>query len=388
MTTRQTDQRLRVWALLGAHPGDNDQVLALAGALGMAFEAKTLEYNRWRHLGPRCLGSSLLSLKEFSRDLVLSEEPPDITISVGHRSVAVVRALRKRSGGRTRSIHIGFPRVSPDHFDLVVSTPQYPMPDHPNILRIPIALTHFASAPAGAPDELLEALPRPRSLLVVGGPALYWELDERKLREAISFLLSEAADAGGSVMVATSPRTPESLTEAINAEIGRSATPAILARPGEAPHYAELLAAADTIRVTADSVSMVSDAIWTGKPVGLVGIKNSLIGKVVSFASDHLRSGKHLYPHDLRLFWRALRDIGISTHPAIARISSGNVSRMIVDRARMILKDAEGREFLAKRVHRQSDRAQRARVFPKFGHSDEVAAGRKSRKAVEALEKF
>src|SRR6185369_6923846 len=162
----------------------------------MAFEAKKLEYNRWRHLGPRCLGSSLLSLKEFSRDLVLSEEPPDITISVGHRSVAVVRALRKRSGGRTRSIHIGFPRVSPDHFDLVVSTPQYPMPDHPNILRIPIALTHFASAPAGAPDELLEALPRPRSLLVVGGPALYWELDERKLREAISFLLSEAADAG------------------------------------------------------------------------------------------------------------------------------------------------------------------------------------------------
>ena len=35
----------RVWALLGPHRGDNNQVLALARALGLPFEEKMLRYN-------------------------------------------------------------------------------------------------------------------------------------------------------------------------------------------------------------------------------------------------------------------------------------------------------------------------------------------------------
>jgi len=43
---------MRVWAILGARQGDNNQVLALAETLGVPFEIKQLDYNRWRHLGP------------------------------------------------------------------------------------------------------------------------------------------------------------------------------------------------------------------------------------------------------------------------------------------------------------------------------------------------
>ena len=72
-------------------------------------------------------------------------DPPDLTISTGLRSVPVVRELKRRSRGKTRSVHLGFPRISPRHFDLVVPTPEYPVPDAPNVLRIPFALTPHAA---------------------------------------------------------------------------------------------------------------------------------------------------------------------------------------------------------------------------------------------------
>ena len=45
-----------------APTGDNNQVLALAESLGLPFETRTLDYNLLRKLGPRRLGTSLLSL--------------------------------------------------------------------------------------------------------------------------------------------------------------------------------------------------------------------------------------------------------------------------------------------------------------------------------------
>ena len=137
----------RVWALLGPHRGDNNQVLALAEALGVPFEIKALQYNRWRHLQPRLLGASLWSVSRASRALVVGD-PPDLTISTGHRSAPVVQFIRHRSGGRTRSVHIGFPRLPPERFDLLVATPEYPIPDRPNVMRIPLALSSGGPDPA------------------------------------------------------------------------------------------------------------------------------------------------------------------------------------------------------------------------------------------------
>src|SRR5438270_6275292 len=112
----------RVWALLGPHRGDNNQVLALAEALGLPFEEKTLSYNGLRRVPPRLLGATFASVDALSRRQ-LEGEPPELTISTGLRGVPVVRELKRRSGGRTRTVHLGYSRISPTHFDLVVPTP-------------------------------------------------------------------------------------------------------------------------------------------------------------------------------------------------------------------------------------------------------------------------
>ncbi len=149
----------RVWALLGPHRGDNNQILALAEALGLPFEEKSLSYNQLRRIPTGLLGATFASVDADCRKLI-EGEPPDLTISTGLRSVPVVRELRRRSGGRTRSVHLGFPRISPRHFDLVVPTPEYPVPDAANVMRIPFALSPHAARRVEQSDrDLLNAYP-------------------------------------------------------------------------------------------------------------------------------------------------------------------------------------------------------------------------------------
>lgn len=338
MTRKSADRPLRIWALLGARPGDNDQVIALAEAIGLPFDVKRLEYNGLRWLGPALLGKSLASLAAGSRELVLGEPPPDVTISTGHRSVPVVRALKSRSHGQMRAIHVGFPRVSPAHFDLVIATPQYPIPDNPSLLRVPFALTRTATAtPDPADLGGLSGLPSPRRLLIVGGPTLFWELDRTALDRTLAGLLDEARGEGGSVLVTTSARTPAEIANGLDRSLETSGVPSILAEPGRAPGYAALLASADRVWVTADSVSMLSDALWTGKDVATIPIRKSMLGRVAFAFSDRLRPGRPIYPQDLRFFWDALSNLGVSGVMARPRVSGEKEMRAILERVGTIL---------------------------------------------------
>ena len=313
-------------------------MIALAEALGLPFEIRQLEYNALCHLGPRLLGRSMASLTSKSRASLLRDEPPDLTISAGHRSVPIVQALRTRSGGRLRSIHVGFPRISPRKFDLVIATPQYPIPDQPNLLRLPFALTRAMTAAADPADEaLLTSLPQPRRLLIVGGPTLFWTIDQASLLDTLRHLLKKTEQQGGSVMVTTSPRTPRELERSLAETLAASDVPTLLAAPGKPPRYSSLLAAGDSLHVTADSVSMVSDAIWTGKPTALVPIRKSPAGRIYFAVMDNFRRGRPVYPQDLRFFWRALGDIGVTEQLGTPKASTAEELRKIRERIETLL---------------------------------------------------
>jgi hypothetical protein len=335
----KTDQQIRVWALLGPHRGDNNQVLALAEALGLPFEEKRLRYNQLRRLQPALLGATLKSVAADAR-AQLEGEPPDLTISTGHRSVPVVRALHKLSGGRMRTVHLGYPRLSPRNFDLVVPTPEYPVPDAANVVRIPFALTpHRAREVEQADRDLLEDYPRPRRLLLVGGPTLYWELPVRRVERAVRRLLRSAGWEGGSVIAVASPRTPSAALAAISNPPEDISAPYLFVPTEGPPAYAALIEAADRIYVTADSVAMIADAVTTGKPVGIIPIVQSALGKAVMGISDVLRPDKRLYPRDLRFFWAALSELGYGGTLDEPRASEPpDYTAMIAERVRRLLK--------------------------------------------------
>lgn len=290
-----------IWALTGDKTGDNNQLLALAELIGLPFEVKRLSYNVARAVPPRFLGTSLLSLTAEARRQ-LAPPWPDLVIAIGRRSVATARWLKKHHGAKL--VLMGHPRVDPGHFDLVITTRQYPVPSHDNVLLLPMPLSRLGERPEPNAAELalLEKLPRPHLLLAIGGPTKYWELDAEGIGSALEALGARAGRLGGSVLAIGSRRTPEDVTALVQARLGER----LVTDP--AVRFPMLMHDADEIFVTADSISMLSEAIQTGKPVGMVPIRLSDKGR------RRLGERRGSLPHrhrDLRNIWDYLRNEGL-----------------------------------------------------------------------------
>ena len=186
------------------------------------------------------------------------------------------------------------------------------MPDAPNVVRIPFALSRFvASSPPNRPElKAISELPRPRRLFVLGGPTLYWKLPEPLMIASLLQLIGIATRDGGSVLAIGSPRTPKGLLDAVAAELAKTQIPTFMAPLEGTPSYPAMIEAADEIYVTADSVAMVADAVNTGKLVGMIPIAKSALGTATIALADWLRPGKRLFPRDLRFFWASLQEHG------------------------------------------------------------------------------
>jgi mitochondrial fission protein ELM1 len=238
-----------------------------------------------------------------------------------------------------RAVHLGYPRISPTHFDLVVPTPEYPIADASNVVRIPFALSPLTKPTADSGElPLLEALPSPRRLLVLGGPTLYWELPKSLMLASLRRLLGIAEREGGSVLAIGSPRTPQQLLDAVAEQLERANVSTFMAPREGSPSYRAMIEAADEIYVTADSVAMIADAVMTRKPVGIVPIAKSPLGRVVTAAGDRLRPGKRLFPRDLRFFWQSLREYGFAGTIDAPRASDPpNFADDIATRVRQLL---------------------------------------------------
>jgi hypothetical protein len=76
------------------------------------------------------------------------------------------------------------------------------------------------------------------------------------------------------------------------------------------PRFGTLLRESDEIYVTADSVSMISEAILSGKPTGIIPIKRSLRGRLVDVLWER-PLGRSTFP-DFRNFWRLLAQAGLA----------------------------------------------------------------------------
>ena len=259
-----------VWVLLGDKAGDNAQAIAVAEALGWPYQAKQLRWNRFSCISNALLGSSLANL-DHSRSDRLQPPWPDLVIGVGRRSVPAARWIRRRSGGRAKLVRIGRPRAALALFDLVVTTPQYGLPERPNVLQLSLPLIALDRGRMGdaarAWETRLAHLPRPWYALLVGGRSDPFTVTEEAGRQAAMLVERAAAEAGGSVLVSTSRRTPAAVVEQIAAVLQR---PHHLHRWREQDPdnpYLAYLVLADAIYVTSDSATMLAEAYATGKPV-------------------------------------------------------------------------------------------------------------------------
>ena len=267
--TREPDRRVPVvWCLLGRKAGDNTQVRALAEALGWPFTEKHIQARAWELL-PHLLLRVTLTGIDRDASSELAGPWPDLVISAGRRNEPVARWIQRQSGGATRLVHVGRPWAPLDCWDLVVTTPQYFLPDLPNIQhnRLPLYDSDNDALAAEAARWLsrFEALPRPWLAVLVGGDSGKFVFTAAKGHRLGEWAGGLAAQAGGSLVVVDSPRTPSSASAALGQAI---AVPHQHFRWGEGENpYRGLLALADGFVVTGESMSMLAEAAATGKPV-------------------------------------------------------------------------------------------------------------------------
>ncbi|HEX6113909.1 MAG TPA: mitochondrial fission ELM1 family protein [Geminicoccaceae bacterium] len=293
--TREGSPHPRTWVMMGHKAGDNSQILALAEGLGWPFEIKHLVYRPTELLTNLLAPLTLLGVvRRKSSPLV--PPWPDLIISAGRRNEPPCRWIQRRADKRVRLVHVGRPWARIENFDLVVTTPQYRLPKRPNVLHNTAPLQRVADERLGQAATLwaprLAHLPRPYTAVMVGGNAGPYVLDT----EAAT-LLGRAASAfataqGGSLLLSTSARTPKEAIPALEAAIDCPADVFRWTRNAAENPYLGYLALADSIIVTCESMSMLTEACATSKPVYMfdlhTGPENrwplleSLIGKVDS----------------------------------------------------------------------------------------------------------
>ena len=324
-----------VWVLLGAHKGDNSQVLALAEGLGLPFRAIDLRYRWFAHVPAVCRSISISQLEDECR-FEIAPPWPSLVLGIGQRSVPVARFIQHESGGRTKIVRLGDPMISPRYFNLVITTTQYAVREADNVLRLPITISnHDKVRPDGFEEPWLHSFAHPRRLLVIGGKTSLWRFDTEVITEAAARLLKRAVNEGGSVLAVTSPRTSPPLIEAAREALGERAVVS-----GAFPRYGALLHGADEIHVTGDSVSMLSDAVAAGKPVGLIPLKPDGLATLLRVGGE-IR-GRPFRMRRLDQFWNDLRArglVGTLDEPRSGRLHSCPMDTAVVA-VRALLGDA------------------------------------------------
>jgi mitochondrial fission protein ELM1 len=261
----------RAWVLHDGKAGMRSQALGLAEATGFPLVEKPLRVRPpWSILPPQ-----LWLLPQYAvlgGGSLLAPPWPDLVIACGRNAAVPALSIRRASAGRSFLAQIQDPRVRRSEFDLIVA-PEHDRLRGPRVILTRGAVHRVTAARLEAERRRFPALarlPRPIVAALIGGTNRAYRLTLRRLAEIADALAALLSASGGSLLLTPSRRTGERGTALLRARLG-GFPGAIWDGRGDNPYFA-YLALADALLVTADSVSMISEAAATGKPVHVVDL--------------------------------------------------------------------------------------------------------------------
>ncbi len=257
---------MKCWVITEGMIGTENQCLGVCDALGIAPEIKRVSLNQpWKTLTP-WLGFEL----SFTFTPSLNAPWPDLVIASGRKAVAASRYIKKKSGGKTFTVQIQDPKCAASNFDLVA------VPHHDHLRGDNVVVTD--GAPNRITFEKLESakekfsnlfapLPAPRVAVLIGGNSRTHKITTQIMQNLVAQLKS----LNCSLMITASRRTGQENLRILQESL-KETDAFIWDGNGENPYHG-MLAWADHILVTSDSVSMISDAGTTGKPVHVIPLE-------------------------------------------------------------------------------------------------------------------
>jgi uncharacterized protein len=306
------------WVLHDGKAGMRSQALGLAEATGFQLVEIRLDIRPpWSILPPQLWLLPRYALSGRKAQLV--PPWPDLVIGCGRNTVIPALAIRRMSGGRPFLAQVQDPRLRRSEFDLLV------VPEHDR-LRGPRVIVSRGAMHRVTPARLaverrrfpeLAMMPRPILAVLLGGSNKSYRLPHRRLGEIADAIAAVLRDGGGSALVTPSRRTGREGLKLLQERLA-GLPAAIWGGIGDNPYFA-YLGLADAFMVTADSVSMISEAAATGKPVHILRLEGGN-AKFVRFHqlmqqagitrpfSDRIESWSYPIPDDTARTGAALRD--------------------------------------------------------------------------------
>ena len=258
------DQLLTCWGASEGAAGMANQVRGVALALGVPLELHTtvLKYP-WRWFPPRFIPwkpQVFVDSAQFTGE-------PRLVISCGRQGAVASLTWKRRLKDRVFTVNIQDAKVSPDCFDLVC-VPEHDDLRGPNVITTLGAVHHMsparlAEARARGPVHGLERLGPGFVTVLIGGPTRLYAFSESDYRQ-FSEQLRSLVRTGKRLAILPSRRSDPRWVARLQQEFGRDQYVWDFVSPNP---YCEALALGSHLVVTCDSVSMISEAAATEKPL-------------------------------------------------------------------------------------------------------------------------
>jgi len=249
------------WVISEGLAGLRSQGLGLAEAAGLSPETRELNPRApWKWIAAKLWPNPLTAVADAVRAPL-----PALAIGAGGMAAAVLAALRRKS---MRVVQVQNPRMDIRGFDLIVAN-RHDELTGPNVFVTRTALHRVTPArlatEADAWRERLAPYRRPLVAVLLGGSNGRYRLDREAGARLAGGLAAMAQRDKVGVVVSPSRRTDPAVTDLIRTALAPSGG-WVWDFTGDNPYFG-MLALADLIIVTQDSVSMISEAAATTAPV-------------------------------------------------------------------------------------------------------------------------
>ena len=279
----------QAWLLSDGNAGNVRQAQSLAAALGLLPLEWTLRARApWRWLAPRRLAGVESACGDEYREALAM--PPALAIGCGRQAALATRLLR---AGGARAEQILDPRLTPAHWDVVVA-PTHDGLGGENVVTLLGSLHPVDDAWLARARDLFPAfgrLPGPRTTILVGGPTSAAHFAQATLERWFDSVAATVAREGGSLLLSASRRTPARMRASLRERCTQTAMTCWLDDSDGPNPYPGMLAWADRIVSTPDSVNMLSEACATRAPV-FVADPHCVRGRVAGFLDALAGAGR------------------------------------------------------------------------------------------------
>ena len=249
--------------LTEGYHGMISQVEGLAKALNADFQHRIVKLKwLWNYIPPKLSPVSRLILK--NEQYITENEKFDLVISCGRKSV-IPSIFIKKKNKKIFTIHIQNPKVRFNNFDLIVA-PEHDELKGENIITSKGAIHYITRLEIEkARSYLLDKIQNEKIVsLILGGPNKYYNFSNEELTNIFGEIKSSFISQGYKAIIIPSMRTPKRI---IDLAINEFLTDGFVVNSVDKQAYLSSLAIANSIVVTCDSTSMISEAATSGKPI-------------------------------------------------------------------------------------------------------------------------